>query len=303
MEEIFDEFLWTKDNKVITRDKHGVPGLANLSHWNFRAATAPARVHYHTGLFELHCMIRGRRIFEVMNEEGEFESFSVSGNQAAITLPGQPHGYQDNFVEPYEFYSVQLDVRNPDRMLGLDSVYSRSLCSEMADLEKQMRASGEQRLEVGTTHINMLRSAFNFFSTFRAEEIQMGVQFLSCFFFSLRYLKPVSQNRLIDPHIRSAVDYMRAHYEDNPALQLIADEIGYSLSYFKSKFKEETGITPADYLAILRLEYAKKQLAETNEHITQIASDLNYSSASHFCSAFKKRTSYTPKEYRRRKQS
>ena len=66
------------------------------------------------------------------------------------------------------------------------------------------------------------------------------------------------------------------------------------------ELKEETGITPADYLAILRLEYAKEQLVQSDESLTEIASDLNFSSASHFCSAFKKRTSYTPKEYRRR---
>ncbi len=300
MQEIIDQFLWTRDNKVITRDKHHVPGLANISHWNFRVATTPAQVHYHSNIYEIHCMIRGRRVFEVMNKDGEYESFTVSGNQAAITFPGQAHGYQDNFVEPYEFYSLQIDVSDPENILGLAPEYSRALCVDLAMLREQMTSAGEQRLEVGHTHITLLRSAFNFFSSLQEEDIRMGVQFLSCFCFSLKYLHSVTDNSAIDKHIQDAIDYMRANFTEKPSLQTVSEKVGYSLSYFKSKFKEETGITPADYLAILRLEYAKEQLVQSDESITEIASDLNFSSASHFCSAFKKRTSYTPKEYRRR---
>lgn len=302
MKEIIDQFLWTRDNKVITRDKHRVPGLANISHWNFRAATAPAQVHYHNNIYEFHCMIRGRRIFQIMSDDGTFKSFSVSGNELAVTFPGQVHGYQDNYVEPYEFYSFQLDVSDPDHMLGLDTFYSRMLCEELSQMQDRMHASGEQRLKVGYTHINLLRSAFNFFSSFQEDTTMMGVQFLSCFCYSLKYLTPVTKNPVIDPNIQSSIDYMNAHFQDNPPLQAAADAAGYSLSYFKAKFKEETGNTPADYLATTRVEYAKNRLTESEDSITEIASDLNYSSVSHFCYAFKKRTSYTPMSYRQRYQ-
>ena len=301
MQEIFDQFLWTKENKVITRDRHHVPGLANFSHWNFRSATTPAVEHYHSGIFEIHCMIRGRRIFQAQQGDS-LRAFTVTGSQAAITFPGQPHGYIDNFVEPYEFYSLQVDVREPEHMLGLSPEYGTALCRDLLSLQDRMTASGEQRLELGATHINLIRTAFTFFSYFDEDAIRMGTQFLSCFCGSLKYLSPVSLDPRVDEPVSAAIEYMREHFMDKPPLQEIAEKAGYSLSYFKARFKEETGITPAGYLSMLRLEYAKDRLAGSSMSITKLAADLNFSSPSHFCSAFKKYTSYTPKEYRERKQ-
>ena len=301
MYEIIDEFLWTKENKVITRDRHHVPGLANLSHWNFKTATTPACMHFHTNIFEIHCMVSGRRVFQVQDED-VLKPYSITGSQAAVSFPGQIHGYLDNYVHPYEFYSFQLDISDPQHMLGLDTEYSRMLVLEMDELKNRMLRDGEQRLELGATHISLLRSAFNLFSTFDEREIHVGVQFLSCFCFSLKYLKPVIEHPVIDDHIQASMDYMRENYADKPSLQMLAERAGYSLSYYKMKFKEETGMTPADYLSTLRLEYAKDRLVNSSCSITRIASDLNFSSPSHFSSSFRKWTSYTPKEYRERQQ-
>jgi AraC-like DNA-binding protein len=91
---------------------------------------------------------------------------------------------------------------------------------------------------------------------------------------------------------------MRDHFTEKPSLQSLARVAGYSLSYFKSKFREETGLTPAAYLSLLRLELAKDRLANTNCSVTQISEDLSFSSTSYFTAAFKKMTSFTPKEYR-----
>ena len=302
MQEIFDQFLWTKENKVITRDRHHVPGLANISHWNYKSATRPASMHFHSNIFEVHCMVSGRRIFQIQHEDG-LKPYAITGSQAAVSFPGQVHGYLDNFVEPYEFYSFQLDVSDPAHMLGLDPLYSQALCRELETLQERMLSDGEQRLELGSTHIHLLRSAFNFFSYFEEQETRMGVQFLTCFCFSLKYLKPVVDHPKLDDHIQASMEYMRENYADRPSLQVLAEKAGYSLSYYKTKFKEETGMTPADFLASLRLEYAKDRLANTSQSITRISSDLNFSSPSHFSSAFRKWTSYTPREYRERSQN
>ena len=298
MEEIIDQFLWTKENKVITRDRHHVPGLANISHWNFKRAATPAEMHYHKDIFELHCMIHGRRMFQVLKNDRP-ETFIVMGNQAAITFPSQIHGYSDSFLEPYEFYSLQVDVSKPDCLLGLDKSYSTALYDSLTRIQSDLTRLGEQRLEIGKTHISLFRSAFTFFSAFDENSIRTGVQFLTCFLFSLQYLSPVTDTGHVDDHIDDSIQYMREHYLEKPSLETLSEISGYSLSHYKAKFREETGMTPANYLATLRLEYAKDKLARTNCSITKLAMDLNFSSPSHFCSAFKKRTSYTPVEYRR----
>ncbi len=297
MLEIVDQFLWTKENKVITRDKHNVPGLANFSHWNFRSATNPAAMHYHTNIFEFHCMLHGRRIFQVM-DGSSLRTYIVTGNQAAVTYPGELHGYRDSFVEPYEFYSLQIDVTDPEHLLGLDREYSLQLYATLCEIQKKLSALGEHRLQLGSTHIQLLRTAFNFFSSFDEESIRIGVQFLCCFCFSLKLMSPVTDQPPVDEHIAVSIQYMRDHFTEKPSLQSLARVAGYSLSYFKSKFREETGLTPAAYLSLLRLELAKDRLANTNCSVTQISEDLCFSSTSYFTAAFKKMTSFTPKEYR-----
>jgi len=43
MHEIFDDFIWTKQKKIITKNKHGVPGLGNVSYFNNNSASPPSR--------------------------------------------------------------------------------------------------------------------------------------------------------------------------------------------------------------------------------------------------------------------
>lgn len=297
MKEIFDSFLWTKERKIITYEKHHVPGLAVFGHWDFSSATAPAEFHYHTNIFEIHTMLQGRRIFLVEEDDKQIP-YIVRGNQLSVTFPGQPHGYNESFVEPYEFYSFQIDISDPDHLLGLDEEYSRELCNELFALKDRLQKRKEHILALGSVHLQLLRSAFNLFSAFDTASIRTGVQFLCCFLFSLKYLEPPTANGKIGENINRCILFMNENMLDNPPLEAIANVSGYSLSYFKSRFKKEMGITPADYLLLLRIEYAKYKLSQTNCSITRLSMELNFSSPSYFCSTFKRLTAYTPKEYR-----
>ncbi len=304
LKNLVDDFLWSKENKIITQEKHHVPGLANISHWNYKSAASVADFHYHKDIFEMHCMVHGRRIFQTLDGQ-ELSTSVVTGNQLAITFPGEIHGYQDDFAQPYEFYSLQIDVSDPDHLLGLDEAYSRCLYEELLHLQHTMEDLHAHRLTFGSTHLRLLVTAFNLFSAYNPEtetfdltSIQTGVQFLCCFFFSLKYMPITTTEGAIDEHIRAAIQYIHSHYLDAPNLDVLAETAGYSLSYFKTKFREETGITPADYVTMQRIADAKKRLTQSNSSITAIAMGLNFSSASYFCSVFKKFTTYSPAEYR-----
>lgn len=296
-QEIIDSFLWTKENKVITRDYHHVPGLANFSHWDYKSATPPAFMHYHKNIFEFHCMIRGRRKFELM-EDGKLYSFTITGNQLGVTFPEQLHGYADAFLNPYEFYSFQIDISTPDNMLGLNKDLSHTLVSELNHLRQRMSQAHNHRLNLGTTHLKLIQTAFTLFSTFNSSDIQAGMQFLNCFIFNLKYLNLVSLDHKIDRQILLATKYVRDNVLNPIKTNELANIAGYSNTYFKAKFKTETGMTPADYIKEQRLEYAKRRLIESDASITKIALELGFSSSSYFCAFFKKQTAYTPMFYR-----
>ena len=79
----------------------------------------------------------------------------------------------------------------------------------------------------------------------------------------------------------------------------IAQEVNMSYSWFRKKFKEYTGFSPAQYIIELRIQRAKKLLANTDMSIKEIAYYLNFDNLSYFSQIFKKQAGYTPVSYRR----
>jgi AraC family transcriptional regulator len=68
--------------------------------------------------------------------------------------------------------------------------------------------------------------------------------------------------------------------------------------HFARLFKQIAGVTVHVYLANLRLEHARKLLAETEMAISEIATRVGYQSQSHFTKMFKSVAGVTPRAYR-----
>ncbi|MEE1007193.1 MAG: AraC family transcriptional regulator, partial [Acutalibacteraceae bacterium] len=62
-------------------------------------------------------------------------------------------------------------------------------------------------------------------------------------------------------------------------------------------FKLVTGLTPMNYIQILRLEAAKSKIAEGSLKISEISALCGFKDASHFTRCFKKRYGMTPTRY------
>lgn len=90
--------------------------------------------------------------------------------------------------------------------------------------------------------------------------------------------------------------------ESNPHVKVnfakLAKEVGMSLSSYAHKFKETVGVPPTEYLNLLRLENAKKQLEDTDMTLFDIAVANGFSSDNYFIRMFRKRYGITPKRYR-----
>ena len=68
--------------------------------------------------------------------------------------------------------------------------------------------------------------------------------------------------------------------------------------HFARLFKKITGTTPHAYLAGLRIERARKLLAETDLAITEVGARVGYNSQSHFTKIFRAATGLTPHAFR-----
>lgn len=292
MFELFDDFCWTKQIKTITRDKHHVQGLGNFTYWNSTASLSPSPMHYHSDILEIHCLIKGQRCSQI-EKEGILNNYTYYGNEALLTFPFEIHCNGKQPQLPCEFYALQIITKNPDELLGLNKEYSNALYYSLMGLK-------ERHFQLDLTHIQYLRTAFRFFSDLSLKSIQVGVQFLSCFLFSLNYLPPIKDTGInkVDERIHKSIHFLNKNIKESLRLCDLAAVSGYSLSRFKIKFREEIGITPAEYITLKKLEYAKKELAQTDVSITNLSYSLGFSSSNYFSTVFKKYMNCTPKEYR-----
>ena len=77
----------------------------------------------------------------------------------------------------------------------------------------------------------------------------------------------------------------------------ISEKLNYSYTHLSKIFTEETHSSIENYLILKKIEKAKQLLLNTNNTLTEIAFQLNYSSVSHLSRQFKKMTGLTPSSF------
>ncbi|MDR1664575.1 MAG: response regulator [Clostridiales bacterium] len=99
--------------------------------------------------------------------------------------------------------------------------------------------------------------------------------------------------------IRVAKQYIRQHYREPITLEDVCGAAGFSVSYFSTMFKKETGGGFLKYLTQVRIEQAKALLRDTTLSVAEICAEVGYSDIKHFTGSFKKLTNLSPGQYRK----
>jgi AraC-like DNA-binding protein len=105
------------------------------------------------------------------------------------------------------------------------------------------------------------------------------------------------------PAIVKVMDWLALHLDENVSVSDLADVAGLSPSHFRRGFHREVGSSPRDYVTQMRLERAKRLLAETDRTITEMAFELGFSTSAYFTAVFHRVTGMTPTQFRRRTQA
>lgn len=81
-------------------------------------------------------------------------------------------------------------------------------------------------------------------------------------------------------------------------IETLAQAVDLSPGHFSRSFRAATGETPHRMASTLRIEEAKRLLAETDLPVTSIALDLGFASSAHFSSRFKALVGMPPSRWR-----
>jgi PAS domain S-box-containing protein len=102
-----------------------------------------------------------------------------------------------------------------------------------------------------------------------------------------------------DPSIAEAVKRMLERPGEIVSVTELARELQLSHRHFDRRFKEDTGLTPKQFLGRSRVQQACRLLQQTDESIGEIALDLGYCDQSAFTAQFRRRMGLTPHRYRK----
>jgi AraC-like DNA-binding protein len=81
--------------------------------------------------------------------------------------------------------------------------------------------------------------------------------------------------------------------------KILADEMHYEYNHLSTLFSSVEGITLEQYIIKQKIEKAKELLFYDELNLSQIASQLGYSSVAHLSAQFKKVTGMTPSELKK----
>lgn len=99
--------------------------------------------------------------------------------------------------------------------------------------------------------------------------------------------------------IEQIVEYVKTHFAEDISLGELAKRHHFEISNFSRMFKRYTGENYTDYVAKLRIEYAKKYLTDTNRSVEEITEIVGYKSVRYFRTIFMEYTGLTPSQYRK----
>jgi AraC-like DNA-binding protein len=111
-----------------------------------------------------------------------------------------------------------------------------------------------------------------------------------------RYL--IVARRYEPPSVRQAKNFVYAHAGERVTLRQIADRVHMSKNYFCKIFKQATKITFTEFVARVRVENAKKLLADPRWRMAEVADSTGFYSISQFNRVFRRYTGKSPTGYR-----
>jgi AraC family transcriptional regulator len=100
--------------------------------------------------------------------------------------------------------------------------------------------------------------------------------------------------------LKHVKDLLHERCTENLSLETIAQAANVHAAHLCRTFRRHYHCTLGDYVRELRIERARRYLADTDTPLCEIALAVGYSDQSHFATAFKRHSGVTPSHFRQR---
>ena len=211
----------------------------------------------------LHYVISGKGTYTVNDK-----TYHLSSGQAFFIKPDEITKYAADKDEPWTYVWVAFSADIP----GLNGV---PYVIKDKDLQKVFKNVSEN-ISVDDTSFAIIKT----WEVFRV---------LSKYF---------TENNNAN-YTKRAVNIIKTQYMQDISVKSIADQLNIDRSYFANVFKNDTGMSPSQYIISYRMKKAYNLLSSEKYSISIIAASVGYSDLFTFSRSFKKFFGVPPQKYKK----
>jgi AraC-like DNA-binding protein len=220
--------------------------------------------------------------------KGKFESKSggtskIGAGDLFILFPGEWHRYRPASDTGWDEYWVEFDGEQARRIMEHPGFSKKQPVIHLGHHEEILKLY----LEI-TECIE--RSPMEFEHIIAAQTSQIVARVLAAI---------QKKQGTTDKAIHRACCRILEQSEQAIDFEALAGELGMSLSGFRKRFQQGTGLPPGQYQQQIRLNKAGELLRQTNLSIGTIAEQLGFDNIYYFSRLFKKKTGLSPTEFRK----
>jgi AraC-like DNA-binding protein len=279
----------SSERKIIDLRKLRFRDIFVLGRYNYAYAHAPLEKHSHGNMIEICLQDEGTQPYHIADRE-----YLLKGGDVLLTLPHERHGSAPTPLNRGRLYWMLLRIPAArDRFLDLPCAEGRALIQELCAV-KSRQFRGRRMLKYYLERIFEVHDAGT--TPWRSAEIRnWALRFL------LDVLADARQfaNTRISYQICQAMEHIHQRtYEDFVPLETLAAIAHLSLPRFKTRFKQETGCAPHNYMMLKKMEAARRELSRSDKSITAIGMELGFASGQYFATVFKRYLRQTPQQFR-----
>ncbi|KOF57789.1 MULTISPECIES: AraC family transcriptional regulator [Clostridium] len=206
---------------------------------------------------------------EIVNKYESLNEIHIGFNNINIRSFSPNHITKENFLGIFNFQRYGKDFEN--------------CCIEILKEQSNHKDGYELMLKILSTKLLVMFLRETYFEESRKKICDYHFEF--------------SQKSNI---VKEIIAYMNKNYMNNISLYKISKNMYLSPVYISKIFKEETGVSPINYLIKIRLEKAKALLKDTTLTVKTIAKSVGYDDAYYFSKLFKKYYNISPSRYKNR---
>ena len=279
-----DDYCWTPQRKILTTAETRIPFLTTFGIQASTRAQSPLPLHTHPDCLEIVFLTKGFQCYEVQNQ-----IFTLSGGDIFVTYPGELHSTGSYPESISNIIWFRIDMSASGSFLDLTEQESLFLKGALLSLPRMFK--GDLSLK------KPLKDAFYQLTSNDPLVHALGKHaFINCLYQMIVCSQTLPPAELDD--IEAAIPYIHDHLFEAIVLEDVAACCSLSLSRFKTKFKEKTGISPRAFINYLKVEQAKVLLRQ-HKSVAETADLLSFDTPNYFATLFKKHTGLSPLAYQK----